>query len=100
MKFLYDAHGEPRAVLEGQYVHDLEGYAVGFVEHGRVFRMSGEYVGALHEDMVVDPMTSYPGPTSPPGGAGRIPPPDSPGPRGAFDYGMPDRIDRLFEGAG
>jgi hypothetical protein len=96
MKFLYDRHGEPRAFLEGPYIYDLQGYACGRVEGDQVYRMDGQHVGALHEDMVVDAMTSSPGPIEPPLDPGRVPPPDSPGPRGAFEYGLPDRIDALF----
>ena len=97
MKYLYDAHGEPRAVLEGQFLYDMQGYAVGFVEGQNVHRMDGAYVGQVYVDMVVDMMTSSPGPTASPPNPGRIPPVDHPGGRGAFDHGLPDRIDRLFD---
>ena len=96
MKFLYDRHGEPRAFLEGLYIYDLQGYARGYLEQDHVYRMDGQYVGDLHQDMVVDTMTSSPGSIDPPLDPGRVPPPDSPGPRGTFDYGLPDRIDALL----
>lgn len=96
MKFLFDGQGEPRAYFDGSYLYDLEGYAVGFVEQSHVHRLDGSYVGALHQDMVVDTFESQPGPTQPRPDPGRIPPPDRPLGRGTFDYGYPDRLDRLF----
>ncbi len=98
MKILFDAAGEPRALLVGQFLFDREGQPVCFVDGARVHSLkSGRYVGEIYQDMVVDPHTSDPGTLSPPVPPGRIPPPDVPAPRGRFDYGLPDRIDRLFE---
>lgn len=97
MKYLYDRRGEAVAVLEGRFVFDLEGYPRGFVEGTQVYRMSGEYVGEVYQDMVVETFASKPGSGTPPVPPGRIPPPEKVPGRGAVDYGMPSRIERLFE---
>lgn len=97
MKYLYDRAGEAVAVLEGDFVFGLDGYARGFLQGEQVFKRDGSYVGQLHIDMVVDAFVSNPGSTTPPGDPGRIPPPDRIPGRGAMDYGYPSRIERLFE---
>lgn len=97
MKYLFDRRGEAVAVLDGRFVFDLDGYARGFVEGTQVYKMTGAYVGEIHQDMVVDAFTSNPGRATPPVPPGRIPPPEKIPGRGAVDYGMPSRIEQLFE---
>lgn len=97
MKLLFDGKGEPRAFIEAHFVYGMDGVPVGFLDGTRVHRLDGEYVGALHQDMIVNDYQSSPGRATSPGHPGRVPPADSPGGRGTFDYGYPCVLHKLFE---
>ena len=97
MKYLYNRAGDAVAVLEGDFLFGLDGYAVGFVQGTQVFKMNGSWVGEIHQDMVVDTLSSNPGPSTPPANPGRIPPPERIPGRGPMDYGYPSRIEGLFD---
>ena len=97
MKPLYDAAGQPRAFVQDGFIFSHEGEPVGCVQTPYVYRLTGAFVGVLHQDMVVDNHAAPPGPQSPPVSPGRLPPPNLPVPRGPFDYGLPDAIGGLFE---
>jgi 4-fold beta-flower domain-containing protein len=97
MKYLYDRRGDAVAYVEGQYVFSMDGAPTGYVEGAHVYRISGEYVGELFRDMVVDQYLSNPGGIGRVIDPGRAFPAENPGSRGAFDYGFPDVIHKLFE---
>jgi hypothetical protein len=59
--------------------------------------LSGNYVGELHKDMVVDKGLGSYGNIGSPGNPGSSGSPGNPGNRGAVNYGYLDAFDKLVE---
>ena len=68
----------------GRYIYKLDGKPIGQLNRTHVHRQSGEYVGELHQDMIVDKHL---------GNLGSI---GNPGNRGAVSYGYPDVFHKLL----
>ena len=95
--YFFDRSGEAVGIRQGDYVYDLQGYAIGYIQGSHVYKLSGDYVGELYQDMVVDQWLSNPGSIGVIVNPGRISPIDRPPPRGAVDYGYPDRFFKLLD---
>jgi hypothetical protein len=61
-----------------------------------VHKLSGQYVGDLHEDMVVNKHVGNPGNIGNPGNPGNAGSPGNPGNRGVVNYGWPDVSHEFF----
>lgn len=62
-----------------------------------VHALSGEYVGELHNDMIVDKHLGNLGNIGHPANPGNVGSPGNPGNRGSVNSGFPDVSDELFE---
>jgi hypothetical protein len=74
----------------------MRGAAIGQLNGTHVHRLSGEYVGELYEDMIVDMHMGNLGNIGSSGNPGNAGNPGNPGNRGAVNYGFPDVSSRLF----
>ncbi len=84
-RFIYNDGGDPVAFVRGRFLHGLDGGALARLDRSHVHRLSGEYVGELYGDMVVDRGVADPGnlgPSDIPANAGL---PGHAGNRGARD---------------
>ena len=78
----------------------MDGRAVGQLQEDHVHKLTGEYVGELDHDMVVDKnfgnLGNIGNPGNP-GNAGNAGNPGNPGNRGAVNHGYKDVHSELFE---
>jgi len=89
--YIYDNHGSAVAYVQGRYIYSMRGNAVGQIVNGsHVHRLSGQYVGELYRDMVVDKHLGNLGNVGNPGNPGNAGNPGNPGNRGAVNYGYND----------
>jgi len=95
--YIYDNHGSAVAYVQGRYVYSMGGKAVGqIVSETHVHKLSGQYVGELHQDMIVDKHLGNLGNVGNPGNPGNAGNPGNPGNRGSVNYGYPDVSGRLL----
>jgi len=66
------------------------------VRRTHVYKLSGPYVGELHEDMVVNRYLGNLGNIGSSGNPGNLGMPGKPGIRGVCNYGYPDKSGELF----
>ena len=52
--FIYDQLGNPVAFTEGEFIFSILGQAIGQIRDTHIHKISGEYVGELYQDLVVD----------------------------------------------
>jgi hypothetical protein len=91
LKYIYDSRGLAVAYVQGRYVYSMHGDAVGQLVNGtHVHRLTGQYVGEVYRDMIVDKHLGNLGNVGNPGNPGNAGNPGNPGNRGAVDYGYPD----------
>ncbi len=74
----------------------MRGDAIGQLRDTHVHKLSGDYVGELYEDMVVDRHLGDLGNIGHPGDPGNAGNPGDPGNRGSINYGYPDVSSKLF----
>jgi hypothetical protein len=75
----------------------MRGSAIGQLQGEHVYRLSGQYVGELYKDMIVD-MGLHLGSVGNRGNPGNAGNPGNPGNRGIVNYGYSDMSSKLFEG--
>lgn len=73
----------------------MNGAPVGQLNGTRVHTMSGEYVGELYRDMVVDRNLGNRGNIGNPGNPGNVGSPGNPGNRGSISIGYRDVFNKL-----
>lgn len=96
VNYIYNEDGDAVGFWEDNLVFTLNGRPVAQLNGPRVHRLTGEYVGELYEDMIVDRYFEH---------VGRIPPTmvrraeaaKNPGNRGATSYGYPDLSETLLD---
>lgn len=93
--YIYNEDGDAVGFWEDHLIFDLTGRPVGQLNGPSVHKLTGEYVGELYEDMVVD---RYFGEIDriPPTMVRRAEPARNPGNRGPTSYGYPDVFDELM----
>ena len=97
IKYIYNVHGSAVAYQLGNYIHSMRGDAIGQVDGGiHVHRLSGQYVGEIYQDMIVDMHLGNLGNIGNPGNPGNAGNPGNPGNRGRVNYGYPDVSHELF----
>lgn len=97
VSYIYDKYGSAVAYVQGRYVYTMRGNAVGQIVAGtHVHRLTGQYVGELHRDMIVDKHLGNLGNIGNSGNPGNAGNPGNPGSRGSVDYGYPDVSRRLL----
>ncbi|WP_433977667.1 4-fold beta flower protein [Erwinia sp. E_sp_B01_9] len=75
----------------------MNGNAVGQLHGTHVHRLSGQYIGELHESMILNKHMGNFGNIGNPGNPGNPGRPGNPGNRGARNYGFPDVSMHLFD---
>ncbi len=88
------SHPEDRTLLTQE---SINGNPVGQLRGTHVHKLSGDYVGELDHDMVVDKHLGSFGNIGHPGHPGSFGHPGHPGNRGARNYGYPDVFQKLLE---
>ena len=83
-------------VISTRYIYKLNGTPIGQLKDTHVHRLSGEYVGELYKDMVVDKHLGNLGNIGNPGNPGSPGSPGNPGSRGGVNYGYPDVWEKLL----
>ncbi|MEE8118129.1 MAG: hypothetical protein V3T39_01095 [Gammaproteobacteria bacterium] len=94
--FIYDEDGEAVGFWEDNLVFSMTGTPVAQLNGPSVHKLTGEYVGELYEDMVVDRYFEEIE-KIPPTPVRRAEPAKNPGNRGATSYGYPDVFSDLLE---
>ena len=95
-EFIYDEDGEAVGFWEDNLVFSMTGTPVAQLNGPSVHKLTGEYVGELYEDMVVDRYFEEID-KIPPTPVRRAEPAKNPGNRGATSYGYPDVFSDLLE---
>lgn len=99
IRYIYNDHGLVVAYVQGRYIHSIRGEAIGQIANEtHVHRLTGEYVGELHKDMIVDKHLGNLGNIGNPGNPGNAGNPGNPGNRGVINYGYPDVSSMLLGG--
>jgi hypothetical protein len=75
----------------------MNGRAIGQLNGSHVHKLSGQYIGEIYKDMVVDMNKGNFGNIGNPGNPGNAGNPGNPGNRGSVNYGYPDVFHRLEE---
>ncbi len=75
----------------------MQGQAIDQRNGTHVHKLSGQYVGELHEDLVLDKHLGNFGNIGNPGNPGNAGNPGNPGNRGAVNYGYPGVFHKLIE---
>jgi len=52
--FIYDRHGNGVGFIEGEFIHSLSGQPIGQVRETHSYKITGEYIGEIYKEMVVD----------------------------------------------
>lgn len=95
--YIYNSKGTAVAYVQGRFVYSMHGNAVGQInQETHVHRLSGQYVGELHKDMIVDKRLGNLGNIGNPGNPGNAGNPGNPGNRGSINYGYPDVSAKLL----
>lgn len=95
--YIYNQRGSAVGYVQGRYVYSMRGNAVGQISDGtHVHRITGQYVGELHEDMIVDKRLGNFGNIGNSGNPGNAGNPGNPGNRGFVNYGYQDLSAVLF----
>ncbi len=95
--YLYDENGRAVGFHRQRYIYDMNGNAIGQINNGtHVHRLTGEYVGELYKDMVVDMHYGNLGNIGNPGNPGCAGNPGNPGCRGTMNYGYKDAFNKLI----
>lgn len=95
-EYLYRVDGRPAGFIRSRFIYDLAGRAIGQISSaGRVHRLSGNYVGELHDSQIVDKHLGNYGNIGSPGNPGNLGSPGNPGNRGHRGCPYPDVFDKL-----
>jgi hypothetical protein len=95
--YLYRVDGRPAGFIRGRFIHDMRGQAIGQISSsGHVHRLSGQYVGELHDKQVVDKHLGNFGNIGNPGNPGNPGSPGNPGNRGHRGCPYRDVFDKLL----
>lgn len=94
--YIYNEDGDAVGFWEDELIFTMKGRPVAQLNGPSVHRLTGEYVGELYEDMVVDRYFEDIG-KIPPTMVRRAEPAKNPGNRGATSYGYPDVFDQLLD---
>lgn len=97
MDYIYSSRGNAVGYRNRNFIHEIGGKAVGQISGlTHVHKITGQYVGELHEDMVLDMGYGNLGNIGNPGNPGNFGHPDNPGNRGARSYGYKDVFEKLL----
>lgn len=96
VNYIYNEDGDPVGFWEANLVFAINGRPVAQLNGPSVHRLTGEYVGELYEDMIVDRYFEDID-RIPPSMVRRAEPAKNPGNRGATSYGYPDVFESLLE---
>lgn len=94
--FLYDANGNAVGYVLGKYIHAMDDTGIGQIRGTHVHKTTGEYVGELEHEMVLNKHFGNPGSIgygSPANSGSR----GNPGNRGARNPGFEDVFEELLE---
>ena len=94
--YIYNEDGDSVGFWEDNLIFSMTGTPVGQLNGPSVHKLTGEYVGELYEDMIVDRYFEEIE-KIPPTPVRRAEPAKNPGNRGATSYGYPDVFDFLLE---
>lgn len=98
MDYIYNSHGDAVGYISENFIHEIHGRAIGQINNKtHVHKLSGNYIGELFEDMVVDMGYGNLGNIGNPGNPGNAGNPGNPGNRGSLNYGYPDVFQKLLE---
>jgi len=75
----------------------MHGDPIGQLNGSHAYNLSGQYVGELYKDMIVNKRVPNPGHIGYPGHPGNMGSPGHPGNRGAVNYGYEDVFSKLEE---
>ncbi|MDX1454118.1 MAG: hypothetical protein R3217_01555 [Gammaproteobacteria bacterium] len=93
--YIYNEDGDAVGFWEDHLIFSMQGTPVGQLNGPSVHRLTGEYVGELYEDMVVDRYFEDIE-RIPPTMVRRADPASNPGNRGQQSYGYPDVFEELL----
>lgn len=94
--YIYNEDGDAVGFWEDNLIFAMNGRPVGQLNGPSVHKLTGEYVGELYEDMVVDRYFEDID-RIPPTPVRRAEPAKNPGNRGATSYGYPDVFEQLLD---
>jgi hypothetical protein len=95
--YLYRADGSAAGFIKGRYIYEAGGKPVGQISSsGRVHRLTGEYVGELHKEQVVDKQVPNIGKVGAITNLPDLPRRGLPGNRGERFCPFPDVFDKLL----
>jgi hypothetical protein len=95
--YVYDASGKPMGTVCGNFIHDMQGYAIGQLRDTHVYRINGAYVGELYKGMVVNKHLGQLRNIGSPADPGNPGQPVHPGNRGVINVGYPDVFEQLLQ---
>lgn len=96
VNYIYSEDGDAIGFWEDNLIFAMDGRPVGQLNGPSVHKLTGEYVGELYEDMVVDRYFEDM-PKIPPTMVRRAEPAKNPGNRGTVSYGYPDVFEQLLD---
>lgn len=83
--------------IQGKYIHALSGRAIGQISGAtHVHKLTGQYVGELYDDQVVNKHLGNLGNVGNPGNPGNLGNPGNPGNRGNRGCPFPDAWEKLL----